>query len=337
MVVEARRVERSNSTSPLSWIGLDQGHTVPSGLPDGDVKDASFVQMGMSQFPSHVPLVEERDFASLTGAGGLQCPDQTSLDTAPPQLDMDPVFSEVDIPQAVAQKNVTHTEPSPPPPGQTASVETGFFEGVADMNQCLRPQDLHFSSRQPMQAETDGLPRLQQENIQEEPNQPEPDVSDQMSVDEDGSVQDPGSEDGDEGSDAEDDDRPEIPYDARTDLATVGDSEASVTNEVHIKSSPPEHKTGTDTPKPIDLEDETEVSALFQSLMAKGMLGKILAKVGYSKSDESTAKEQKPANSSSTSADNGRLNKCEDCSKSFLRPCELKYVQQCLVLYSHIY
>lgn len=250
---------------------------------------------------------------------------------------MDPVFSEVDIPQAVAQETVTHAEPSPPPPGQTASVGTAFFEGVADMSQCLRPQDMHFSSRQPMQSETDGLPRLRQDDIQDGPQQPDPAVSDEMSVDEDGSAQDSGSEDGDEGTDAEDDDRSQIPYDGRTDLATVGDSEASVTSRVQIKTSPPEHKTGTDTPKPIDLEDETEVRALVQSLMAKGMLDKILAKVGYSKTDESTAKDQKPSSSSSTLADNGRLNKCEDCSKSFLRPCELKYVLQCLVLYSHVY
>ncbi|KAL2260071.1 hypothetical protein VTK26DRAFT_6035 [Humicola hyalothermophila] len=320
VAVESGKVESSESASSLLWTGLDHAHAASSTYLNRDAKDSDFGLVGMTQ------PAEERDLASLTADGGLQCPDQPPLDSTSSQLGMDPVLSGVCIPQPVPEANIRRSESSPPP-SQNTCAEPSLYGGTIDISHCLQPGDLHLPSRQLVQPGADGLPRFQQEVIREEAQEVEPDESDGMSVDEEDSIQDSASEDDADDRDADDEDRPDFSDNGTTEFATdeIGVSAAS---EVYIKSSPPGQQTGIDTQKPLDLEDESEASAFVQTLMAKGMLEKILKKVGYQKADDKTAKDPKTSNSSSASVGHRRLNKCNDCPKTFLRRCELKKHQK---------
>jgi hypothetical protein len=173
-----------------------------------------------------------------------------------------------------------------------------------------------------MPLEVDGLPRVSQEDPQPKYQDVDASMSDEMSVDE--SANDTASEDGGDDSDAEDDDAINSPNDGQADFSGDCGIEDSTESEIYIKGSPTERQTGADTPKLTDFDDETKASALVRSWMDKGMLEKILMKVGYQKEGEAKTKDQKPPINSSIAADNGRVIKCEECPKTFQRRCELK-------------
>ena len=98
-------------------------------------------------------------------------------------------------------------------------------------------------------------------------------------------------------------------------------------DEVHIKStSPSEENLSLDTPQPIDLDDESQARAVLQSLISKGKLGNFLKEIGYQVPEGAETKDEKPPVDSSAASDSGRLNKCDECPKTFNRRCELKYV-----------
>ena len=266
--------------------------------------------------------MEEKDFASLTGAGGPQSQGQITPNGARPQLDMDPVFSGISMPPPPQAASATSSEASPPA-DQPSCIAPIVLGGSVPNSDCLRPQDIYLRSRETMPLEVDGLPNVSQEDPRPKYQDVDASMSDEMSVDE--PVNDTASEDGGDDSDAgDDDDATNSPNDGQADFSGDCGIEDSTGSEIYIKGSPTERQTGADTPKLTEFDDETKASALVRSWIDKGMLDKILMKVGYQKAGEAKTKDQKPPINSSNAADNGRVNKCEECPKTFLRRCELK-------------
>jgi hypothetical protein len=141
-------------------------------------------------------------------------------------------------------------------------------------------------------------------------------------MDVDDAAQDSASEDGD----SEDDEPSEVPTDIQSNLLRDAGAQYSSANEVQLKVSPLQAQLGVDSSQPIDLDDETQASAVIQSLISKGKLGDMLKKLGYTAPEDVDTKEQKLSASSSTASDNGRrgVNQCQECPKTFARRCELK-------------
>jgi len=73
--------------------------------------------------------------------------------------------------------------------------------------------------------------------------------------------------------------------------------------------------------------DETEVGALFELLMEKGMLDKLVSKFGYQKAkgheDEVKETQLRPTKEVLVK-DGAKDTKCKECNKSFRRACELR-------------
>ncbi len=107
-----------------------------------------------------------------------------------------------------------------------------------------------------------------------------------------------------------------VPADAAALLYCRGD-------EVHLKPPP---ITDVQTPRPLGFDDELRANALLQSLIDKGKLGDVLKKLGYTVPVNAEDTDQKPPVASSVTSDNplSTSNKCEVCSKTFPRRCELK-------------
>jgi hypothetical protein len=78
------------------------------------------------------------------------------------------------------------------------------------------------------------------------------------------------------------------------------------------------------TPEKVNLDDETEASALIRELQEKGMLEKLVEQYGYQKTKDPATKAKK-ASAVQTLANENRV-RCTyiNCQKTFNRQCELK-------------
>jgi hypothetical protein len=183
-------------------------------------------------------------------------------------------------------------------------------------------------THQPMEAvrlEAGDTPDISQGDVESEAGGVEYTAPDEMDVD--NPAQDSASEDGQHDTDSEGDEPPCGATDIEPSIFRDAGAQYNEEEEVQIKLSPSQVQLGADTPRPIDLDDdEIRASAVIQSLMEKGKLGEMLKKLGYSASEEAHIKDQKPVVASSTASETGRVNKCQECKKSFTRRCELKYV-----------
>jgi hypothetical protein len=172
--------------------------------------------------------------------------------------------------------------------------------------------------------EDDEGPDVAAEDAQSERAEAESAVPDEMELD--NPAQDSMSEDNLHDPDSEDDGPSDSTTDGQADLLRDTGAQYSSVDGVHLKSPSTEMQLAADAPRPIDLDDESQASAVLRSLMEKGMLGKLLKEVGYRVAEEAEtkAKEQRPPANSSAPSDGSRVNKCQDCPKTFVRRCELK-------------
>jgi len=85
------------------------------------------------------------------------------------------------------------------------------------------------------------------------------------------------------------------------------------------------------TPPAVDLlADDESTTALLQSLLKRADFDKVLLRLGYHKAkEEDTAKDDPPKPPASGDKDGSEV--CQECSKRFKRPCELKYVNASLL------
>jgi hypothetical protein len=228
------------------------------------------------------------------------------------------------MPQPAEQEASASVTESFPGADQLTCVAPGVLSHGHTKAKAFSPFDAQAQPREVVDLDAHDAPEMVQEGGQSEADEIESSVSDEMDVDD--SAQDSASEDGLHDSDAEDE-----PADDATDIQSnlLRDAGAQYTkaDEVLIKASPSQVRLGVDTPQ-IDLDDETQASAVIQSLIKKGKLGEMLKKFGYQAPEEAEPKEtkdQKPQVASSNASDSGRINKCQECHKTFQRRCELKY------------
>jgi hypothetical protein len=172
--------------------------------------------------------------------------------------------------------------------------------------------------------EVDDSPGEFPEDAQSEVEEIESAISDEMDVDD--AAQDSASEDGHHNTDVEDDEPSDGNIDTQSIILRNAGAQYSKADEAHIRTypSPSPVQLGADAPQPIELDEETYASAVIQSLIEKGKLAEILKKVGYSALEEAETKQQKRSGTSSAASENGHVNKCPVCTKTFQRRCELK-------------
>ena len=80
------------------------------------------------------------------------------------------------------------------------------------------------------------------------------------------------------------------------------------------------------TPPAVDLlADDESTTALLQSLLKRADLDKVLLRLGYHKAKEEDMAKDDPSKPPASGGKDGS-EVCQECSKRFKRPCELKYV-----------
>ncbi|AEO62389.1 uncharacterized protein THITE_2106500 [Thermothielavioides terrestris NRRL 8126] len=309
----------ANSDAASSWLGLDHAHVSPASLT---TRIPSFAQTGgMTQFPRN-PVMEERDFtlpravdsSRLSGSAGLE---------------VGPVLSDAGIPQVSARGEIAPAIDTLSRVGDPAWVAPDSLSQTQPETRAFGPQLPEASPRQVAELEVDDEgPDVAAEDAQSERAEAESAVPDEMELD--NPAQDSMSEDNLHDPDSEDDGPSDSTTDGQADLLRDTGAQYSSVDGVHLKSPSTEMQLAADAPRPIDLDDESQASAVLRSLMEKGMLGKLLKEVGYRAAEEAEtkAKEQRPPANSSAPSDGSRVNKCQDCPKTFVRRCELKKHQK---------
>ncbi|KAK4122321.1 hypothetical protein N657DRAFT_499390 [Parathielavia appendiculata] len=307
----------SDAASQPLWAGLDRTHIDPSNLIN---RDAGFSQAGnLVPYPGHPPSAEG-DFASSRAEEsqylGQDIPNATSL-----HLDMEPTLSNLSMPRSSQEERASATQSYSGDNQPTCIAPDVLSHGRTGVGS-LRSLNSQAQPTEVVDLEVEDsyeLPR--QEDAKSEQDEVESSVADGMDVD-DEPMQDFASEDG---ADSEDDEALNDVSDIQSNLLRDTGAQYSADDEVHIKPSPSQVQLIVDTPRPVDLDDERQASAIIQSLIKKGKLGEILKKFGYSAPESADVKEEKLPANFSTASDNGRGRvKCEDCHKTFVRRCELK-------------
>ena len=295
------------------WAGQ-----IESGSPSGSSPD-------ILQFPTHQPLMDEQAISPLASAGGNQWQmPNSSVHTNPP-LEMDHMLStlgtsERSTPEpesaSEAASNSSHpfinpgilgprtagsvfpgvSQEAPESQDESLGPETDDESVCCEDTQTRSPADTLELSGQPAQVKAH---KLELDNID----------------------QDQDSEDGDADHD---DDMSHYSGEGRTRHPLI-----------HSHNTDHTGVSGTNTPRPnlnhivddvkSDLGDEDAM--LKQLLDNKGLLDKLLAKVGYKKAPEPEP-ELKKSQSIPMPTCSGNQSICPhpQCGKSFHRPCELKYI-----------
>ncbi|KAK3301287.1 uncharacterized protein B0H64DRAFT_383137, partial [Chaetomium fimeti] len=313
---EAPVVPSSDSTSRSSWAGMDQGHVAPASLINGH---PGLAPAGNMTAYSGSLSMQERDNASPS-AVAPQYLSRNSIGSLQLRLNTESVLSGLNVSQpspqeASASSSGPFSEPNQPTYLTPNVLNDGRFFGLYDAQ-----------TRQPMEAvrpEADNTLDVSREDVQSEAGGIGYTAPDEMDVD--NPAQDSASEDGQHDTDAEEDEPPYDATDVEPNVLRNAGAHYNEEDEVQIKLSPSQVQLGADTPRPIDLDDdEIRASAVIQSLIQKGKLSEMLKKLGYSVSEETDTKDQKPPVASSTTSETGRVHKCQECTKTFIRLCELK-------------
>jgi hypothetical protein len=279
-----RFAEGGNMVSYHGQAPMGERDILPSGAAESQYRG----QNGQESARLHLNMVRE--------LSGFDMPPSTTQGTNVPIAEE---FSRLDQPTYVAPNVLSH-----------ARMETNSS----------RHMDNQPQPRETAQLEVDDSPRDFPEDSQSEAEENESIVQDEMDVDD--AAQDSASEDGHHNTVLGDDEPSDGNTDSQSNLLWKAGAQYSKADEAHIKTPSPV-QLGADASKPIDL-DETQASAVIQSLIEKGKLAEILKKIGYSASEEAETKQQKQSVTSSTASESGHVNKCQLCPKIFQRRCDLK-------------
>ncbi|KAK0728598.1 hypothetical protein B0T26DRAFT_178543 [Lasiosphaeria miniovina] len=308
-----------DSTPHMPWVGLEPSRLDSMASPGGFTG-----QMGsMMQLTSHPRLMDEQDFSTLTGAGGIQVQDQASLDNINLQLDMDPVMSELNTPQG----HLPVVEVEPPLPEESAP---GSHSCIApDMLSRSGMQSRHSSGQRDIGRQQEADEDRDSTFAQEEDRtgqEDEPNVLQQPGeLERDAAIED-ASLDADADDDLEDTHSPyEVHYDKHITLPPLRDtSEGVLEGFTPLKySGSPQTTKATDSYEEM-ADHETDARDLIKrlTLMNPSVLDKVILELGYQKSKEAEAKSKK--NQASLTPLAANTVPCPTCGKSFQRPCELK-------------
>ncbi|KAK4104047.1 hypothetical protein N658DRAFT_240116 [Parathielavia hyrcaniae] len=317
VAAEEAAVMNSDGASQPSWAGLPQTHIDPSDLIK---RDARFSRAGnMVSYPGH-PASADGDLASMGDETsrylGQDTPDAVSL-----HLDLEPTLSDLSMPRPSQEERASATQSYPGDSQPTCVAPEVLSHGPTGVG-LLGSLDSQAPPPEVLVLEVEDsyeLPR--QEDAQSEQEDAEPSVADGMDVD-DEPMEDSASEDG---ADLEDDEAVDDAPNSQYNLPRDTRAQHLADDEAHLKASLSQVQLNVDAPRPVDLDDETQASAVIHSLIQKGKLGDILKKFGYPAPKSVDVQEEKSSANSSRASDNGRGRvKCEECPKTFVRRCELK-------------
>lgn len=238
------------------------------------------------------------------------------------QPNMEPAFAGFGIPRSSQQgASVSATRPTCIAPDVLSHPPEEIKSLVPQNTQVPVPEVVEIEDDE---SEDDAGP--EQEEIESY-------ATEDMDVDD--PVQDSASDAGLQDTEPVDDEPSDDTRDRQADVLRDAATGQPNDDGVHIKiSSPPEEKLGPDTPRPVDLDDESQARAVLQSLISKGKLDNFLKEIGYPILEAAETKDDKPHVDSSAASDSGRFYKCDGCVKTFTRRCELKCVM-CQTSLSH--
>ncbi|KAK4244917.1 hypothetical protein C7999DRAFT_16857 [Corynascus novoguineensis] len=311
----------STFTSESPWEGMDHGHVAPTSLITGH--SSQLLQLDNTMGSARFSAVEGRESVALN-TDSFHYPIRNSAENSRPCV----------------------TGPAPLVRiMQRSSLEGTSSETLSGANQptCVAPAvlsqacpeskpfgDLDIQVQQPTEETEfdaqESTPDVPQGNIQSQVDKMQSPTPDDMKVDL--SMQGSASEDGLHDANPDEDEPPENLSDVQSNLLRNAGAQYPKAEDVHVKASPSQVQLGSETPRPIDLDDETQASAFIESLIKKGKLGEVLKKLGYPALDDTDTKGQRETAPSSTTNDDGRANKCNKCDKVFQRRCELTKHQQ---------
>ncbi|KAL2196451.1 hypothetical protein P885DRAFT_37600 [Corynascus similis CBS 632.67] len=308
-------------TSESSWEGMDHGR----------VASTSFITGHSSQ------LLRLDNTMGSARLSALERSESVALNTDPFH------FS--------SRNSAENSRPSVTRPGpllrimQRSSLERTSSDTLSGANQptCVTPTvlsqacpeskhfgDLDIQVQQPAEETEfdahESMPDVPQGDIQSQVDKMQSTTPDDMKGNL--SMQDSASEDGLHDANPDEDEPPENLSDVQSNLLRNAGAQYPKVEDVLVKASPPQVQLGSETPKPIDLDDETQASAFVESLIKKGKLGEVLKKLGYPALDNTDTKGHRQTTPSSTTNDDGRAYKCNECIKVFTRACELRKHEQ---------
>lgn len=308
-----------NPISLLSWAGVGQGGNVPSGLGDEGANRDGLVQTS-TQDSGRTSTMEEGVSCPLPTPDAPQYQVQHTPHSVCPPSSLGPESCERSLPQ-VPQPDVQSASREPSPPADRSSCIGPDMLGhaAAGNSGFLQPQDLVVPREPSVHLDAGSF-----SGVLEEARSDYQDAEQSASTKEsvyDESVQVTVSEDGLNETDSEDDALPADPGDVQSESVAGG-------RDMETEPNLAEGQTCPDIPKPMDLDDETEVSAFVQALIDKGVLEKILVKVGYQKAGDAMTQGQQSSPVSSVTREPRQNYRCDaqGCLKQFPRRSELKYV-----------
>ncbi|KAK3309055.1 uncharacterized protein B0T15DRAFT_392374 [Chaetomium strumarium] len=306
------------------WLGTsDKDHVKPANLMK---KSPAYGQTHHGvHFPGH-PHMEERGVAALR-VDAQQHGSHNPPGSALSYHDTGRVPSELGIPHASSRGASIPATLSPTGVNQLAYVPPDFLGRSRMEVEPFSTLNTPGQPRHTSQLETGEARDVVREYAQPEREEAASGVPDAMDVDE--PVRDPDSPDGLHDMDSEDDALPgSTLLDAQANLLRDTGAQYCGADEVQTKASPGEMQLGSEISRPINLDDEAEVSTYLESLRQRGTLGKILKKFGYSTPEEPESQDRKLPASAATQKGSGRRIYCQECNKGFNRPCELKKHQK---------
>ncbi|KAK4241342.1 hypothetical protein C8A03DRAFT_12433 [Achaetomium macrosporum] len=321
---EMTTVAGSDMVPQFPWLETaDNEHVTPASLMKRNL--ALCQTHHRVNFDDH-PRVEGRELPVLrvdTSQHGSHNPPGSAL----PHVNMGRVPSDLAIPQASSQGAAVPATLMSPGVDQLAYVSPDFLSQSRMEVEPFNPLNTQVQPRQMVQLEVEQAPEVALEDAEPEREEAASSVPDDMDMDD--PVGDPDSPDGLRDPDSEDDEATRsTAADAQANLLRDTGAQYSGADEVHTNASPTEVQLGTEISRPINLDDETEASAYLESLLKRGTLGRLLKKVGYSTPEKPESRDKTLLANASTPRGNGRTNKCQECSKVFHRPCELKKHQK---------
>ncbi|KAL2167616.1 hypothetical protein VTG60DRAFT_1052 [Thermothelomyces hinnuleus] len=308
----------STLTPETLWVGTDQCHVDPASL----FRNSHLDQMGNVNPFSSFSSTKERELVTLE-IGSLRLSDQNITENPHPVTKSAPFVLGTQRPTMEGARS--GTESISEEANQPSCI--GIAPDILSQA-CAAFKPFDQLDAQPRQAQemassdAPEMPDVSRSDVLTQVDEVESNIPDDMDVD--GSGQDSGSEDGSHDSDSDEDEPSQNPTDSQSNLLRDAGAQYIKVDEAHIKASPSQVELDAEDQRPIDLDDDTQASAVVKSLIEKGKLGEMLKRLGYPALDDLETKGRMPTDLSSTAGDSGYIHKCQECQKPFQRRCELK-------------
>ncbi|GAB1313953.1 hypothetical protein MFIFM68171_04163 [Madurella fahalii] len=318
---DGRSMDR-NPASPLPWTEQDPGTAAPARLLNAPTGDPEFTETSNAiRFMSHTRLLEEGGLSPLRRAHMTQFIRAQNLSQNTPLTgqDITPLFATFYGSGGSLQiSRATSTEETPLAEQAPCVVPDVLCHTGTEFRSSAPSQDTQIHPSEAMQLDEDDILEVVKEHSEPGHQKVERGLPNETAVEE--PSENAASEDGLHDTDVENS-SPESPDGEAVKLSPGYDLGSASAPEPIVKASPTEPEQGIDMIKRLDLSEEGSV--IVRSLMAQGMLEKVLMEVGFLKPPEPETEGQPPPVNPPVPSDKNRV-KCDKCHKTFQRRCELK-------------